>query len=77
MKTTHNLNVQRLQSVSGGLNEVYASMDAVVNDVHSVNLVFGIKVRIKSLLNVIDNWAPRFVIVDKITETWSINNSQT
>lgn len=77
MQSAHDLNVQWLQSVASWLDEVHTSMDAVVNDVHAVDLVLGIQVGIESLLNVINNWPPRLVIVDKVTKAWGIDHCQT
>jgi len=77
MKTAHNLDVQRLQGVSSGLDEVNAGMDTVVNNVDTVDLVLGIKVCIEALLNVVDDWSPGLIVVDKVTETWSIYDGQT
>jgi hypothetical protein len=77
MQSAHNLNVKRLQGMAGGLDEVDTCVNSVIHDVHSVDLVLGIKVGVKTLLNVIHNWSPRLIIVDKITEARGINNSQT
>lgn len=74
MKSAHNFNVQWLQSMASWLDEVYTGVDPVVNNVHSVDLVLGIQVGVKPLLNVIHNWSPRFVIVDEITKARGINN---
>jgi hypothetical protein len=59
------------------LEEVNASMDTVVNNVHAVDLVLGIEIGIESLLDVINNWSPGLVIVDKVSEARCVNNSQT
>jgi hypothetical protein len=77
MKSAHNLNVQWLQSMAGWLDEVHTGVNSVVDNVHAVNLVLGIQVGIEALLNVIHNWSPRLVVVDEITKTRGINNSQT
>jgi hypothetical protein len=58
MQSTHDFNVQRFQGVASWLNEVHAGMNSVVDNVHSVDLVLGIQIRIEALLNVIHNWAP-------------------
>ena len=76
MKSAHDLNVQRLQGVASRLDEVDAGMDAVVDNVHAVDLVLSLEVGIESLLDVLDNWSPRLVVVDKVTETRGINNRQ-
>jgi hypothetical protein len=58
MKSPHNLDIQGLQGVASGLDKVYTSVNAVVNDVHAVDLVLGFKVGIKTLLDIVDNWTP-------------------
>lgn len=62
--------------MTSGLNEVHAGMDAVVDNVHAVDLVLGIEVGIEALLDVLDNRAPRLVVVDKVTESRSIDDVQ-
>jgi hypothetical protein len=63
--------------MAGGLDEVDASVDAVVDDVRAIDLVLGLQVRIVSLLDVLHNGAPRVIIVHEISKTRSVNNSQT
>ena len=77
MKSAHNLNVQRLQCMASWLNKVHTGVNSVVNDVHSVDLVLGIQVGIEALLDVVYNWSPGLIVVDKVTESGGINNSQT
>ena len=77
MQSAHNLDVKGLQGVTGGLDEVDTGVHSVVHDVHPVNLVLGIEVGIETLLDIVHDWSPRFVIVDEITKTRGINNSQT
>lgn len=60
-----------------GLDEEDTCVDAVVYDVHPVDLVLGIQISIEALLDVICNWPPGLVIVDKVTKARGINNSQT
>ena len=76
VKSAHNLNVQRLQRVASGLDEVDTGMDAVVDNVHAVDLVLSLQVGIESLLDVLDNWSPRVIVVDKVTKARGINNGQ-
>lgn len=77
VEPTHHLDVQGLQRMASGLNEIDASVNAVVNNVHTVDLVFRIEVSIETLLNVLHNRAPGVIVVDKVTETGGINNGQT
>lgn len=76
VQSTHDLNVERLERVTSGLNEVHAGMDTVVDDVHAIDLVLGIKISIEALLDVLDDGAPGLVVVDEITETGSIDDIQ-
>ena len=76
MHAAHHLNVQGLQGVAGRLDEVNAGVDAVVDNVAAVDLVLGLEVGVEALLNVLDNRAPRVVVVDKVTESRSIHDSQ-
>lgn len=72
----HDLNVKGLQRVASGLDEVDNSMDAVVHNVHTVDLVLSVEVSVKSLLNVLNNGVPRFIVVDEVTEARRVDNSQ-
>lgn len=76
MKSAHDLNVKRLQGVAGGLDKEDTCVNTVVNNVHAVNLVLSIQVRVESLLDVVDDRAPGLVVVDEIAETWCIDNGQ-
>lgn len=76
MQALHDLDVQGLQGVASGLDEEDAGMDAVVNNVHAVDLVLGIEVGVKALLDVVDDGAPRLVVVDEVAEARGINNGQ-
>lgn len=62
--------------MASGLNKENASMNTVINNVHAVDLVFGIQVRIKALLDVVRNWSPRLIVVDKVTEARRVNDGQ-
>lgn len=76
MKPAHNLDIKWLEGVASWLEEVDASVDAVVDDVHAVDLVLGIEVGVEALLDVIDDWSPGLVVVDEVSESRGINNSQ-
>lgn len=76
MQSAHHLDVERLERVAGGLDEVYTCVDAVVDNVHAVDLVFGIEVGVEPLLDVLHDWSPRVIVVHEITKARSINDSQ-
>jgi hypothetical protein len=73
VQAAHNLDIER---VTSWLNEVDTSVDAVVHNVHAVDLVLGVQVCIEALLDVLNNWAPGVVIVDKVSETRGVDHSQ-
>lgn len=77
MQSAHDLNVERLQRVTRRLNKVNASVNSVVNNIHPVDLVFGIKVGVKTLLDVLDDRPPRIIVVDKVTKARCINDCET
>lgn len=76
MEAAHDLDIQRLEGVASRLDEVDTGVDAVVDNVAAVNLVLSLKVGVETLLNVLDNRAPRVVVVDKVTEARGINDAQ-
>ncbi len=76
MQAAHDLDIQRLEGVASGLDEVDTSVDTVVDNVAAVNLVLSLEVGVETLLDVLDNRAPRVVVVDKITEARGIDDAQ-
>ncbi len=62
--------------MAGGLDKVDTRVNAVVNNVHPIDLVFSIEVGIEALVDVVDNGAPRLVVVDKVTESRSVDHRQ-
>lgn len=77
VETLHDLNVEGLERVAGRLNEENAGMNAVVNNVHSVDLVLRVQIGIKALLDIVRNRSPGLVVVDKVAEARGINHGQT
>jgi hypothetical protein len=76
VKSTHDLNIQGLERVTSWLDEIDASMHAVINNVHPVHLILSVQVRIESLLDVLNDWPPRIIVVDEVTKARGIHNSQ-
>ena len=76
VQAAHDLDIERLERVAGGLDEVDTGVDAVVDNVHAVDLVLGVQVCIEALLDVLNDWAPGVIVVDKVSETGSVNDSQ-
>ena len=62
--------------MAGWLDEIDTGMNSVVDDVHAVDLVLCLEVCIESLLNVLNNWSPRIVVVDEVAEAWCIDHGQ-
>lgn len=77
MQPAHNLNVEGLQGVTGGLDEVDARVDTVVDDVGTVDLVLGLEISVVSLFNVLDNRTPRVIVVHKVTKARRVDDGQT
>ena len=74
MQSTHDLNIKRLERVSCWLDEVDASVYAVVHNVHTIDLILSIEVSVKSLLNVLDDGSPRVIIVDEVAKARCVNH---
>lgn len=76
MKAAHDLDVKGFEGVASRLDEEDAGVNSVVNNVHAVDLVLSIKIGVVALLNVVGDRAPRLVIVDKVTKSGGVNDSQ-
>ena len=76
VQASHDLDVERLQGVAGGLDEVDARVHAVVDDVHPVDLVLGVEVGVEALVDVVDDGPPRLVVVDEIAEAGRVDDGQ-
>ena len=76
MEATHHLNVQWLQGMTSRLDEVDARVNPIIDDVHTVDLVLSVEIGIKTLLDVLYDWLPRIVVVDKITKAGSVNDCE-
>jgi len=73
----HNLNVERLQGVSSGANEVQASMDSEINLVCTARLLLLQHVRLMLVVQEFDDGLPRVAVVDVVAEAGGINDSET
>lgn len=76
VESAHDFDVEGLQGVAGRLDEVDAGMDPIVNNVHAVDLVLGVEVGIVAELNVFHNWAPRIIVVDKVSKARGVNDGE-
>lgn len=76
MQSAHYFDIQRLESVAGGLNKVYACMYTVVHDVHSIYFVLRIQISVEACFDVLNNGPPRIFIVDEVAKAWRVYNSE-
>lgn len=76
VKSSHNFDIKRLQGVTCRLDEINASMNTIVNNVHAIHLVLGLEVCIKSLFDVLNDRPPGVIVVDKVAKARCIDNSQ-
>lgn len=76
MQSTHDFDIQRFESVAGGLNKVDACMYTVVHDVHPVHFVLGIQIRVEASFDVLSDGPPRIVVVDKIAKSRCVYNGE-
>lgn len=58
------------------LDEENTGVDSVVDNVHSVNLVLSVQVGVEALLNVVDNRAPRLIVVNEVAKAGGVDNGQ-
>lgn len=77
VQSAHDFDIKGFEGMARRLDEVDACMHAVIHNVHAVDLVLGIKIRVEALFNVLDYRSPRIVVIDKITETWSVYDRKT
>lgn len=76
VESAHDFDVKRLERMSSRLDKVYTRVHTIVDNVHAVDLVFCVKIRIKPLLNVLDDWSPGIIVVNKVTKTRRVYNGQ-
>lgn len=76
VQAAHDFDVQRLERMTGRLDEVDTSVDTVVDNVHTVDLVLRIEVCVETLVNVLHDWPPGVVVVNKVTEARGVNDRE-
>lgn len=72
----HNLDVERLEGVSSGADEVQASVHTHVNLVGTAGLLLLEHVGLVLIIQELNNGLPRVAIVDVVAEAGGINNGQ-
>lgn len=75
-KPLHNLDIEGLQSVAGGADEVQASVDAEIDLVGTARLLFLQHVRFVLVVQELDDWLPGVTVVDIVAKAGGIDDSQ-
>lgn len=73
----HNLNVQRLQCVSGGADEIQAGMNTEINLINTAGLLLLQHVRLMLVVQELDDWHPGIAVVDIVSEARCVDDSET
>ena len=73
----HDFDVEGLQGVAGGADEVQASVYAKVNLLLALGLLLLEHVRLVLVIEELDNGLPRIAVVDVVAEARCVNDSQT
>lgn len=73
----HDFNIEGLQGVSGGSDEVQASVHTHVNLVGTAGLLLLEHVRLMLVIQELDDGLPRITVVDIVAEAGGINDSET
>lgn len=73
----HHLNIEGLEGVSGGANEVQASVHTHINLVRSAGLLLLEHVGLMLVVQELDDGLPRITVVDIVAEAGGINDGQT
>lgn len=72
----HNLNIERLQGVSSGSNEIQASVHTHVDLLSTAGLLLLEHVGFVLIIQELDDGLPGITVVDIVTEAGGINNGQ-
>lgn len=75
-KTLHDLNVERLEGVAGGTDEVKAGVNAEVNLLSTARLLLLEHVRLVLVVEEFNDGLPRIAVVDVVTKARRVNDSQ-
>lgn len=76
VEAAHDFDVERFQRVACGLDEVDACMHSVVDYVHAIDLVLCFEVGIEALFDVLHDWSPRVIVVDKVPKARGVDDGQ-
>jgi len=72
----HNLNIQGLQGVASGSNEVQAGVDAQIDLIGAAGLLFLQHVGLMLVVQELDDGLPRVTVVHVVPEAWGVDNSE-
>lgn len=72
----HNLDIERLEGVSSGADEVQAGVHTHVNLVGTAGLLLLEHVGLVLVIQELNNGLPRVAVVDVVAEAGGINNGQ-
>jgi len=72
----HNLNIERLQGVSSGSDEIQASVHTHVDLLSTAGLLLLEHVGFVLIIQELDDGLPGITVVDVVTEAGGINNGQ-
>lgn len=76
-ESLHDLDVEGLKGVTGGSDEVQASVDTEIDLVGTAGLLLLKHVGLVLVVDELDNGHPRVPVVDVVTESGGVNNGQT
>jgi hypothetical protein len=72
----HDLNIERLQGVAGGTDEVQAGVDTEVDLVTAARLLLLEHVRLVLVVEELDDGLPRVAVVHVVAEARGVNDGQ-
>lgn len=72
----HDLNVQRLQGVACGPDEVQAGVDTQVDLIGAARLLLLQHVRFMLVVQELDDGLPRVAVVHIVAEAWGVNDGK-
>lgn len=75
-ETFHDFDIERLQSMSGGSDEIEAGMDTQVDLIDPSRLLLLEHVGFMLVIEEFDDWHPRIAVVNIIAESRCIDNCQ-
>lgn len=75
-ESLHDLDIQRLQGMSGRSDEVEACVDTEIDLVNTAGLLLLQHVGLMLIIQELDNWHPRVAVVDIVAETRCVDNGQ-